>query len=90
MRAEEEGVVAAALWVTHSGVIGSVTRVYPGQTKLLLTALRRRGGQACCLRCCERICERNAAQLRRWGFTRRDGWDGRLIMTCAVKTGEAT
>jgi hypothetical protein len=30
MRAEEERVVAAALSVTHSGVIGSVTRVYPG------------------------------------------------------------
>jgi hypothetical protein len=30
MRAEKERVVAAALSVTHSGVIGSVTRVYPG------------------------------------------------------------
>jgi hypothetical protein len=38
------------------------------------------------LLCCERICERNAAQLPRWRETRRDGWDGRLIVTCAFET----
>ena len=40
--------------------------------------------------CCERICERNAAQLPRWGETKRDGWDGRLIVSCAFETREVT
>ena len=52
--------------------------------------MSRRGGCTCCLLCCERICERNAAQLPRWGEMRRDGWDGRLIVTCAFETREAT
>jgi hypothetical protein len=51
--------------------------------------MSRRGGCTCCLLCCERICERNAAQLPRWGEMRRDGWDGRLIVTCAFETREA-
>ena len=36
--------------------------------------------------CCERNCVRNAAQRRRWGETRRDGWDGGFIVTCAFET----
>jgi hypothetical protein len=40
--------------------------------------------------CCERICERNAVQQPSWGETRRDGWDGRSIATCAFETREAT
>jgi hypothetical protein len=37
------------------------------------------------LLCCERIWERNAAQLPRWGETRRDGWDGQLIVTAQMR-----
>ena len=35
---------------------------------------------------CERICERNAAPLRGWRGTRRDGRAGRFFVTCAVET----
>jgi hypothetical protein len=41
-------------------------------------------------RCGERICERNAAQRPRWRETRRDGLDGRLIVTCRFESREAT
>ena len=37
---------------------------------------------------CERICERNAAQRPRWRGTRRDGPNGRLVVTCKVETHE--
>src|SRR5258705_7417703 len=38
----------------------------------------------------ERICEQDAAQLPRWGGTRRDGWDGRVVVTCSFETHEVT
>ena len=40
--------------------------------------------------CCERICERIAAQLLRWGETRRDGWAGRFFVTCVFEIRGAT
>jgi hypothetical protein len=38
---------------------------------------------------CERICERNTAQGPRSHGTRRDGLDGRLIVTCTFETRRA-
>ena len=38
----------------------------------------------------ERIWERNAAQRPRWRGTRRDGLDGREVVTCRSETREAT
>ena len=51
------------------------------------------GGPVFTVRCREvviRICERNAAQRQRWLGTRRDGWDGRLIVTCTFETRKTT
>ena len=49
-----------------------------------------RGAQPNSRGVCERICERNAAQLPRWRGTRRDGLDGRSVVTCRFETREAT
>jgi hypothetical protein len=54
-------VVAAESSLTHSGVIGPVTRVSPDDEAALSTAVRRRGCCTCCVQCWERIWERNAA-----------------------------
>jgi hypothetical protein len=80
-----------ARWTPFAGVRPTVATV-PGVAICAIKRHRPRRRRGCtgCLPCWERIWERNATQLPRWGETRRDGWDGRSIVTCADETDRAT